>query len=113
MRKDSFSYDVNAEVVLTAAEVVNMMKCSAEHYDYACKAAGELGGFLYGLNNRFVEYVEPGATPAPAKLSVCEVDLLCKVLEGSSADKTLYWNMRRLLLSMIRESERVNEVHHA
>lgn len=109
MKVDEFSYEVSAEVLFTPEEVRNMMKCSAEHYDYKCKAAGVVGGFVYGLNNRFVVFLEEdGARDTPANLTHREVDLLCKILEGHSADQSLYWDMKRLMLSLNKESVRLN-----
>jgi hypothetical protein len=113
MKRDSFSYEVNSEVFFTPEEIKNLMHCSVTHYDYKCKAAGQHGGFLYGLNNRFVlwpaeEADDPDRLPsAPAKLSWREVDTLCKILESPSADPGLAWAMRELIVDMRIELERL------
>jgi hypothetical protein len=114
MNRVEFSYEVNSEVLFTADEVRNLMKCSREHYDYKCKAAGCQGGFLYGLNNRFVVFPEEDGpdeqNDTPAKLSWHEVDTLCKILEGPSADPELAGAVRRMLSSMSDESRRLNQL---
>ena len=115
MKRDSFSYEVNAEVFFTAKEVKNMMHCSVTHYDGVCQDAGQHGGFLYGLNNRFVVFPsedadDPDRLPsAPAKLSWRQVDCLCKILESTSADPGLAWAMRELIADMRIELERLYE----
>jgi hypothetical protein len=111
MKRDSFSYDVNAEVLFTASEVKNMMHCSVTHYDHVCWMAGQHGGFLYGLNNRFVVFpAEDGVeqNDTPCKLSWREVDTLCKILESPSADKDLRMAMRELIVEMGEELGRLH-----
>ena len=102
MKRDSFSYDVNAEVIFTPEEIKNMMECSVTHYDDKCWRAGQEGGFLYGLNNRFVVFVDEDGDrePVPAKVSFRNVDTLCKILESPSADKDLRMAMRELIVDM-------------
>jgi hypothetical protein len=110
MKQAGFSYSVSAEVLFTPEEVKNMMKCSSEHYDHLCKEAGVVGGCVYGLNNRFVVFPDEDGEEnrVPALLTHSEVDLLCKILEGHSADQHLYWNMKRLMVSLNKESIRLN-----
>lgn len=110
MKRDSFSYEVNAEVFFTPEEVKNMMHCSVTHYDYKCQSAGMRGGFLYGLNNRFVVFpAEDGAEvdDTPAKVTYREVDTLCKILENPRADKDLAFAMRELIVEMGEELGRL------
>ena len=110
MKRDSFSYDVNAEVLFTVEEIKNMMHCSVTHYDYKCKAAGQHGGFLYGLNNRFVIFTaeDDERNDTPAKITLREVDTLCKILESPSADKDLARAMRDLGREMCDERRRLH-----
>ena len=93
MNRVGFSHEVFAELLFTADEVCNMMECSESHYDHLCQRVGQHGGFLYGLNNRFVgdlaeEDLAKG-TQSPFKLSFREIDTLCKILEGPGADVEL------------------------
>ena len=111
MKRDSFSYDVNAEVLFTPKEVKNMMECSVTHYDDKCWRAGQQGGFLFGLNNRFVVFPrEDGAevNNVPAKITYRDVDTLCKILESPSADKDLRMAMRELIVEMGEELGRLH-----
>ena len=112
MKRDSFSYDVNAELLFTAKEVKNMMHCSVTHYDHKCWAAGQHGGFLYGLNNRFVVFPEDDESGevrnTPSKVSYRDVDTLCKILENPGADRELAEAMRGLMLEMSGEITRVH-----
>jgi hypothetical protein len=66
----------NVEVVLTRREIAVLMSRSANHYDGVCRAAGKLGGFLYGINNRLldVDVVE-------VEVTADELNLLMKICE--------------------------------
>jgi hypothetical protein len=111
MKRDSFSYDVNAEVLFTSEEVKNLMECSVTHYDDKCWRAGQHGGFLFGLNNRFVVFpAEEGAedNDVPSKITFREVDTLCKILESPRADKDLRMAMRELIVEMGEELGRLH-----
>ena len=49
MKRISFDYTVKAVVSFTGAELGRFMAISNLHYDGACRAAGSVGGFLYGF----------------------------------------------------------------
>jgi len=111
MTESPFTYEVYANVTFTTEEVENMMTCSREHYDGRCQHASTEVGFLYRLQRRMSNAMAD-ETPSPSTLSGDQVDTLCKILEGFLADKKLYWSMRRLLLTMNLESERLHESRH-
>ena len=87
-----------AVLKFTKEEVDLMMKCSARHYDGHCKAVGRVGGFLYGIYNRYSwsDDPEPEIT-----LTFREIDTLAKVVEpvlpGSTAEVKLYWALITVL----------------
>jgi hypothetical protein len=61
-------------------ELDALMEASAKHYDGVCKAAGKVGGFLYGMVQRFGG-TEPVTAATMATLSRSECDILCKICE--------------------------------
>jgi len=65
-----------AMIVFTDVEIKTLLKCSAAHYDYECKAAGQEGGFLYGINNR-----QSMGTDTAHELSPHQIDTLLKIME--------------------------------
>lgn len=78
------------EVSFTKEEVELMMKLSALHYDAHCREVGKVGGFLFGLNNRYVLEVPEvvAAVGNTASLSFRQIDTLCKILEQIHVAKT-------------------------
>lgn len=104
-----FAYAVSAQVIFSRAEVASLLELSASHYDGKCKAAGKLGGFLYGINNA-VSFQPDGSEEIPRLVSWDNVDTLCKILEQARTPEQadLYVAMRKLLSSMSDESRRLN-----
>ena len=49
MHFKEFDYDVFMMVEISGLELLFLQELSANHYDGTCKAAGKLGGFLYGF----------------------------------------------------------------
>lgn len=84
-------FTAEADISFTREEVELLMRLSASHYDGVCRQAGQVGGFLYGMNNRFVvEVPEVVALGNTVELSFREIDTLCKILESAYvATKTL------------------------
>lgn len=83
MKIVQYEYIVKARVQLTAAEVYHLIDLSLSHYDHKCRSAarpGE-GAFL----NAFKNTICADGT-ATRFLSVQELDLLGKILEGPEAD---------------------------
>ncbi len=107
MNRVGFSYDISAELLFTADEVRNMLKCSSEHYDGVCRQAGECGGFLWGLKTRFIEF-EDDENVSTARLVFREVDTLCKILEGPGADVELAWKLNQVLKEINEEFSRIS-----
>jgi len=109
--RKGFNYDVSALVIFTRADVDSLMELSASHYDGKCKAAGKVGGFLYGIHNAVC--VLPDASEEfPRRLSWDNVDTLCKILEQSRTDEQaeLYLAMRAMLSEMSDEQRRMNDL---
>jgi hypothetical protein len=107
--RKGFAYSVSALVIFSRADVDGLMELSATHYDGKCKAAGKIGGFLYGIHNAVC--VLPDASEEfPRCLTWDNVDTLCKILEQSrtSEQRDLYGAMRALLSEMSDEQRRLN-----
>jgi hypothetical protein len=68
-----------AEVTFTREDVDALMQNSARHYDGECRNAGKLGGFLYGISNRFVAV--PTDQTVTVELWAIQLDLLAKICE--------------------------------
>lgn len=54
-----------------------LMKLSSIHYDWRCKAASKVGGFLYGWRNHFVKF----ELTSPVETTSHEMDTLMKIME--------------------------------
>jgi len=73
------------------ATVRALLKLSKSHYDSTCRAAGEVGGFLYGWMN-LLEAQQPSKDPDPEPMTLAhidpsgtfrELDLTLKLTEGA------------------------------
>lgn len=47
-----FEYDVKVRIRLTKVEVDRILELGLKHYDSVCKQSCQVGGFVYGWNNR-------------------------------------------------------------
>lgn len=111
-----FWFRVEIDLELTKAEVEHLMACSKAHYDYKCKQASEVGGFIYGWRNHFELDPETGDGPeatTSVRATWHEMDLACKILEveqwhDSGDEIILSIAFRSILLNMKTESESVN-----
>lgn len=82
MKLETIEFVPRCALEFDADEVRLLMRLSALHYDAHCREVGKVGGFLYGLNNRYVEVVpEVVALGNTVTLSFREIDTLCKILE--------------------------------
>jgi len=82
MHLNSLHAVIEADVQFTRLDIHQLMDLSKHHYDGKCKAAGQHGGFLYGLDkmldcNAYVDVVDVVVTWP-------QLDLLCKIAEGEN-----------------------------
>lgn len=68
---------------LTASDVRLLRELAAAHYDSVCKAAGVLGGFLYGWSNMLscIEDEPASAEPRTVDATWRNIDTTLKILE--------------------------------
>lgn len=52
--QDGFEYEVKVRLRLTRPEIERIMELGRKHYDGVCKAACNVGGFVYGWSNRLM-----------------------------------------------------------
>jgi hypothetical protein len=89
MLRTGFIADVKAYISFTAADIELLMSLAKRHYDYKCKAAGECGGFIYGLNNQLI-FARAQGTAQPVILdawSFGECDRAAKICEYANYEK--------------------------
>ena len=67
---------------LTRAHVDLLTRLSAVHYDSVCKAAGCVGGFLYGWNNQQQQALEQQEAAPELSATWRQLDTCMKILEG-------------------------------
>lgn len=110
-------YSPRCLVSFTKEDVEVLLECSRRHYDGRCKAAGQVGGFLYGIKNH-VEWGGPeidGPTePSPVELTFDKLDTLAKITEPvvmhlcSRQAFELYQTFMTLLRQLNEEYVRLN-----
>lgn len=104
MTRDYFVFEVMTEVRFDKNDVDLLMEFSSRHYDAKCKSLSQPGGFIYGMKNAISPIPGEANPPATAtwKLSISDLDLLCKVVEPIvNADREkvpLFMQLRELLL---------------
>lgn len=99
----TFTYDVNIHFVLNRAELMVLNNAAILHYDGKCKAAGMVGGFIYGWNNLL------NASDEDSILVCCsfaKLDLMCKIMEQSGVPD--YSKYRQMLAALKAESVRMD-----
>lgn len=93
------SFTPKAHIIFTQDEIEHLCKCSAAHYDSACKAASQVGGFLYGMSNHF-----SFSPDSPYALAWRELDTLAKILEVEpfvfTRPSSLRWLISQTLSTM-------------
>jgi hypothetical protein len=77
MKLERIIYIPEAEISITREEINLLLKWSSEHYDYKCKEAGAVGGFLYGFSNHFIRKNKT----TRVRVTMGELDLLMKICE--------------------------------
>jgi len=104
-----FSYKVVIHFSLTRAELETITIMSKHHYDYKCRAASEVGGFIYGWHNSF-DFMDVDGKPADkieVRLGSDNLDLLCKICENviSLGDKRKDGDrIYRVISKMLRDA---------
>ena len=96
------------------ATVEALISLSIKHYDATCRAAGQVGGFLYGWRNRlrFAEEekaAEPDAQVAVPSATWRELDITLKIIEWmeapmatTAADRALLYKYREAIVGALR-----------
>jgi len=84
MQLKSFHAIIQAEIEFTREELDQLTKLSEAHYDGRCKAAGQLGGFLYGIKVQLFD--QPSVA---IQVNWYQLDLLCKIAEAENGFQTL------------------------
>lgn len=114
MTFDAVTFRPIATLSFNDDEIDILLRCSEAHYDADCRAAGKVGGFLYGIRNLREshdtiqrEQLERGeiqfATDATHDLTFREVDTLAKISQIGSSLFTderptkLHFQLRRVL----------------
>lgn len=85
MKLDRVTFTPVAVLFVTPEEIDALIQCAAEHYDAACRSAGEVGGFLYGMKMRSTTVVTGDSFLMNAEvhsLAIDQVNLLLKILEA-------------------------------
>jgi hypothetical protein len=82
----------------TEEEIQQLEKYSAIHYDVACVQAGVSGGTIVGIRNM---------DGHPFPLSFREVEVLCKIMEGSE-NRLLHDMLYDVLTELNDEYDRLN-----
>ena len=103
----SFRYDVHIEATITREEVDKLLEYSSRHYDGVCKAAGQVGGFIYGWSNYFSLGEETPLDEYEFTISRRELDLVAKICEIS--DRDLYRKYLQMCKAANNQMREVNE----
>jgi hypothetical protein len=113
VKRDYFVFEVLTEVSFTKEDVDFLIDCSEHHYDGTCRRVSQEGGFVYGMRN--VLRVPPGEDMKPGtwKLSMSNLDLLCKVTERlgypDANSSPLHLTLRELLREARDKYREVNK----
>jgi hypothetical protein len=106
-----FITELLAEISFTELDVDTLVELSRKHYDSKCRGLSKRGGLLFGMKNLFwVEEGEQKPRRATCKLSVRDLDTLCKVtqdLSGEEAPNLHTW-FSRLLEDVRKRTQELN-----
>lgn len=116
MHFEKFLRKPSVVVSFTLEELNLLMWAASMHYDFTCKEAGHLGGFLYGMDI----HAKLGAELRPAELPTHtldfrQIDLLAKISESLVASdrvpklETLHRMLLHLLEELNKEYLRLNQ----
>lgn len=132
MRRASFFYEVQTDLVLTWAEFLILEEASKTHYDLRCREVAECG-FLRSLRTQVIfdlaakdndlcgdalheamEAVKPADDmECELRLRWRELDILCKIAESPTlvhrGRPDIHFKLTNLLVAMADEQRRVNE----
>jgi hypothetical protein len=110
--KSEIVFEPKARVTFTAAEIKVLMVASEQHYDGKCKAAGNIGGEIYGMSIE-AEWLQDKPRQSETVtvtrvMTFRQLDLLAKVTEyfgttgvhGDPVLRDLHWNLNRLLSAL-------------
>lgn len=112
MKMQRFAYDVSVWFTITRADLNAMIRMAATHYDFKCKSAVLLGGFIYGWRNQFLGNE---VTETAVQASTSQLNLLCKICENQSLtgeavnDFALHLAVKQLFVECSMEWERMNQ----
>jgi len=97
----SFFATLNANVFINDDDFSFLLECMKHHYDLTIKMSVEIGGFMYGLNNRrTINYRDVDNDDRNCDLSNRELQLILKSLEmQNSIQSTAIKNRFRNILS--------------
>jgi hypothetical protein len=126
MKIKSFTYEVRGEVAFTGQELMALQELSARHYDGVCKAAGKVGGFLYGFINQWglltdqFDVEEPDLSKeAEITCKFRDLDTLAKIAEAENLYRMIGnmpvkgnfgLQLSQMLRAMNNESRKVNNI---
>lgn len=105
-KANRFAYDVSILLDITVDDVKTLQECSAQHYDGVCRAAGAVGGFLYGWRNRF-DFALDGLEPTEIYATAREIGTCSKILEPTP-HYSLYCRLRAAANALSLECCRAN-----
>lgn len=121
MKLEAFSYEVEGKVVVTKAELANMIRCAEGHYDATCRSTAIPGprAFLNGMRNSLrspgsdehVDFEKASESDvATDHLTTRQLDLLLKILESPAAAPGLHQKVYEVYRAVAAESGRANAV---
>jgi hypothetical protein len=95
---------------MAEADVYHAIDRALSHYDHKCRSAGRAGpnGFLNGFKNTIQKDGK-----AEHMLTLSELDLLNKILEGQDVEQGLAATARDCLIDLMAEHQRVDRIMEA
>jgi len=121
MKHISFNYKVITNFTLTEAELDHLLLIASHHYDGKCKAAGEVGGFIYGWKNMLLGRKER-ISATPEEIAEIEIDATIQQLDTITKILEIDWDDPNYRLKTAvneeakraqNESVRINQVARA
>lgn len=107
MKLTEFDYEVFAMIRINGHELGRLSALSQKHYDGRCKAAGQLGGFLYGFIQQWITSFKGSYVPLKEtasadldrekiiRMSSHQLDTLAKICEQDDSEWTFVSILRR------------------
>lgn len=104
MKLERITFNPVCDLTFTKEEVELLMRLSAMHYDAHCREVGKVGGFLFGMNNRYVlEVPEVVALGDEMTLAFRDIDTLCKILESAIYERPISTGREGLSLELAED----------